>query len=335
VIAVRVLRDGVVVREEACRALPVRIGRGPENDVVLFDASVSRAHAVVEADEAGGLVVRDLGSRNGIHVGPRAVGEAHGARVRCFVGAVEVEVLLASPEDTLPLAAHDRGVFEHRRTAADHLRDGLLGLAAWLAMVVVDGDLWSPWQQNRLGTLLGHVIGAAVAIPFAAFVLLGVLRLAGRAVRIADTLRAGAVVLGALLAVQIVSRVLYYALPPAALGALGGALGALVAVWAVAYLAALRRRGRVLWFRLAWAAVTLVVVGGLAYTGSLAQRRAGMPDARHGVQPPVAGWTGPRRGLDDYLGAVAADTETAARSASEVRERHAAARRRNPVTATD
>jgi hypothetical protein len=211
----------------------------------------------------------------------------------------------------------------------------LLGAAAWVAMVAADGDLWSPWQQNRAGTVLGHVIAAAVAIPFVAFVLLGVLRLAGRAVRIADTLRAIAVVLSVYLAVEVASRVFYYALPPAALSALGAGLATAAGVWAIVYLAGLRRRGPALWFRMAWAVTTLAVVGGLAYTGSLAQRRAGMPDLEHGVQPPVAGWTGPRRGLDGYLGDVVRETEAAARNARDVHERHAAARRRNPVTATE
>ena len=51
-IAVRVLHGGAVVREQVLSALPVRVGRGPENDVVLFDPSVSRAHAVIEARNA-------------------------------------------------------------------------------------------------------------------------------------------------------------------------------------------------------------------------------------------------------------------------------------------
>ena len=52
-IAVRVRRNGTFVREALFRDLPVTLGRGPENDVVLFDPSVSRAHARLEADELG------------------------------------------------------------------------------------------------------------------------------------------------------------------------------------------------------------------------------------------------------------------------------------------
>ena len=46
------------------------IGRGDENDVVLADPSVSRAHAEIETDAAGPLV-RDLDSTNGTSVNGR------------------------------------------------------------------------------------------------------------------------------------------------------------------------------------------------------------------------------------------------------------------------
>ncbi len=49
-----------------------RIGRGEEAEIVLFDPSVSRAHAVVEVS-GGGAIVRDLGSTNGTFVNGRRV----------------------------------------------------------------------------------------------------------------------------------------------------------------------------------------------------------------------------------------------------------------------
>ncbi len=48
------------------------IGRGDDNDVVLADPSVSRAHAEIETDAAGPLV-RDLDSTNGTAVNGRRV----------------------------------------------------------------------------------------------------------------------------------------------------------------------------------------------------------------------------------------------------------------------
>ena len=53
-------------------ALPIRIGRGYDNDFILDDAHSAASHAIVEADGDGGLVLRDLGSKNGvIHRGQR------------------------------------------------------------------------------------------------------------------------------------------------------------------------------------------------------------------------------------------------------------------------
>lgn len=51
----------------------VTIGRGADNDVVLADASVSKAHAALERDGEQ-FVIRDLGSTNGVFVdGERAL----------------------------------------------------------------------------------------------------------------------------------------------------------------------------------------------------------------------------------------------------------------------
>ncbi|MEO6576591.1 MAG: FHA domain-containing protein, partial [Polyangiaceae bacterium] len=47
----------------------VTIGRAPDNDVVIDDASVSRHHAVI--DMGPPVKIEDLGSANGTRVRPR------------------------------------------------------------------------------------------------------------------------------------------------------------------------------------------------------------------------------------------------------------------------
>jgi DNA-binding SARP family transcriptional activator len=47
--------------------MATRIGRSPDNDVVLADAKVSRHHAVIN-DTGNSFVITDLGSANGVHV---------------------------------------------------------------------------------------------------------------------------------------------------------------------------------------------------------------------------------------------------------------------------
>ncbi|MEJ5375014.1 MAG: HD domain-containing phosphohydrolase [bacterium] len=52
-----------------------RIGRHPDNDLQLTDQNISRFHAIIEPKQ-GGLVLRDLGSRNGTFVNDQRVEEA-------------------------------------------------------------------------------------------------------------------------------------------------------------------------------------------------------------------------------------------------------------------
>ena len=60
-------RSGEVLQRQRVETLPIRLGRGYGNDVILDDDYAAAAHAVAELDAGGRLVLRDLGSRNGIH----------------------------------------------------------------------------------------------------------------------------------------------------------------------------------------------------------------------------------------------------------------------------
>jgi pSer/pThr/pTyr-binding forkhead associated (FHA) protein len=48
-------------------AFPIRLGRAYSNQVVINDPYVCPVHALIEADERGRLLVRDLDSVNGLH----------------------------------------------------------------------------------------------------------------------------------------------------------------------------------------------------------------------------------------------------------------------------
>jgi drug/metabolite transporter superfamily protein YnfA len=65
-------RNGDVLQRRRVEALPIRLGRGYDNDVILDDDYAAASHACIERDAAGRLVLRDLGSKNGInHRGKR------------------------------------------------------------------------------------------------------------------------------------------------------------------------------------------------------------------------------------------------------------------------
>jgi hypothetical protein len=67
-------RNGDVLHRHQVDALPIRLGRGYDNDFIVDDAHCAARHAIIESDQDGRMVLRDLGTRNGvIHQGKRKV----------------------------------------------------------------------------------------------------------------------------------------------------------------------------------------------------------------------------------------------------------------------
>ncbi len=66
-------RNGDVLHRHQVNATPIRLGRGYDNDYIVDDAHCAARHAVIDLDGEGRLVLRDLGSKNGVvHRGKRA-----------------------------------------------------------------------------------------------------------------------------------------------------------------------------------------------------------------------------------------------------------------------
>ena len=333
-IAVRLLQQGRVFREQVFPSLPLHVGRDATNDVVLFDGSVSRRHARIERDQNGVLVVLDLDSRNGVHVGPIAVEHARGGSVvRCFVGRVALEVEALSDTPTLEIRVDEVLALEQRRTALDHVRYVLLGVLGCLVLVVSDSDFWSPWQKSRWGELVSSALFAATALPVLALVLLGMLRLVGRHVRIADTLRALAIVFVAVAALELLDHLLYYVLPVAAYSLFSALAGIAGAAATIVYLASLRKPRPRTRFQATWALISLMLLVGIGLTSHLEEVRKGTPQVDHEVQPPIAGFAGPGHSLEHHFAAVHREAETAARKATAVQAKHDRQRLTGPEAA--
>lgn len=65
-------RNGDVLHRHQVNALPIRIGRGYDNDFILDDAYAAPRHALIEDAGDGTLVLRDLDTKNGVsHRGKR------------------------------------------------------------------------------------------------------------------------------------------------------------------------------------------------------------------------------------------------------------------------
>ncbi|MET0555997.1 MAG: FHA domain-containing protein [Vicinamibacteria bacterium] len=325
-IAVRVLKDGAVVRETVIAALPATIGRDASCDVVLFDPSVSRRHAVLQQEDAG-VVLRDLDSRNGILVGAALRQDAPlGSVLHCRLGAVALELERLSPGDTGAFSLAELQRAERRGRIARPLGSLALGLAGFLLGTVAEPAFWSPYQKSRGLDLSGQALGFVVMLLLGAFGLLIVLKAAGRAVHMSDTLAACARVVWLWPAVIVLRAASYYALGVGAHAFVREALlPNAAAAFGIATLAAVRRPGTSRRFRLAWAVAILAVAAAFEVNEGLTARRAGTPAIDHAVMPPVGDWTGPSVSEDAFLEAFERESAEAAKDAARVAERQAAA----------
>ncbi len=59
-------RNGDVLHRHQVSQLPIRLGRGYDNDFIIDDAHAAASHAVIESGADGALQMRDLGTQNGI-----------------------------------------------------------------------------------------------------------------------------------------------------------------------------------------------------------------------------------------------------------------------------
>jgi hypothetical protein len=322
VIAVRVLRDGVFVRETLFRDLPVTFGRGPENDVVLFDASVSRAHARLETDELGRVVLRDLGSRNQLFRDGRSEPfVVVNGLVRVWLGRVEVEVEALSPDATQEVRLEERPHPERRRGLVHYAAYLAAGVVAVFATTVSNPAYWSPLSEERLLSLAVSALVTVVLLPVAAVVLLIVLKAIGRRVRFADALGAVAGVAWLLPAAALLSFLTYYVFRPETHSVVEGLAVAGAVIVAIVWLVSVRRRGPNGRFRLAWGLGVAILAAATAAASTSCSERMGAPSVNYKAQPPVLRWTGPKVSLDAHLDRVRAAAADAASEAEAARVR--------------
>lgn len=65
-------RNGEVLHRHQVNHLPIRLGRGYDNDFIIDDAHAAPSHALIEGDADGTLRMLDLGTHNGVvHKGKR------------------------------------------------------------------------------------------------------------------------------------------------------------------------------------------------------------------------------------------------------------------------
>ena len=305
-IALRVRHDSRVVREAVFSVLPVTIGREPGNAVRLADPSVSRLHARIARGEDGRVRIFDLGSRNGLHVDGRAVGSAVlEGRLVVRIGRTDVEIESVPDSPTLEIPAAVRHHPDERRCSlAACLAYLAVGVAGILAGMLVESSFWSPWNHTRWVGLGRAAMTSALALPLFAGVLFLVLKVIGRRVRMADTMRTLAALVWLLPALSVVSLAGYYPLSPSQFELFQGVLAAVGAAVSLAVLASVRREPRSLAFTTGWAGAVLLVILGLATVTAMNSQQRGEPSVDLNLQAPLAGYAGRAESFDDYLEAV-------------------------------
>jgi pSer/pThr/pTyr-binding forkhead associated (FHA) protein len=130
-------RNGDVLHRHQVNALPIRLGRGYDNDFILDDAYAAPRHAVIDADDNGQLVLRDLGSKNGvIHRGKRHASLTLGGGTVIRIGHTSLRVRGAD-------FAVEPELLDRTRHGWEGLLPGLVGILL-IGMVAI----FTVWLQD-------------------------------------------------------------------------------------------------------------------------------------------------------------------------------------------
>ncbi len=154
-------------KEYRVSAVGLSLGRDPRSDVVLEDAMVSRAHARVLYDSRG-LLLEDLGSRNGVYVNGRrgAAVEALRAGDVLTIGKQVLNVLEAEHElDQIPSNPHLRHTLP-QIDVADLFSDSDVepSIRTHATGVLLGPDDATSLRRLELLRLLGEVAEKSVAL---------------------------------------------------------------------------------------------------------------------------------------------------------------------------
>ncbi len=119
----------------------IRVGKAPENDLVITDDTVSRAHFEIVRD-AKGYLLRDLGSTNGTFLDGAEIREAY-MRAGCVIGAGAAELKFLPYEERieiLPLEASELGDMVGSSSAMRSIFGLVERIAPTDATVLIEGE---------------------------------------------------------------------------------------------------------------------------------------------------------------------------------------------------
>lgn len=141
-------RAGSVIARHRCSELPVRIGRGYDNEVVVDDPFVAPVHVRIERRPDGVLVAHDTGTRNGIHAAARG---RWSLRPRTTARPTEIilnpDTLLRAGHSTFRVRPLDHTVAPERLDTTAHAWEGLRPAVVAVAMLTLLA-LFNAWSSD-------------------------------------------------------------------------------------------------------------------------------------------------------------------------------------------
>jgi hypothetical protein len=138
-------RNGDVLHRHRIDRLPIRIGRGYDNDYILDDAYAAPRHALVEAGEDGALQLRDLGTRNGVvHAGKRSARLALGGNTVVRLGHTTLRIRAA--DFPVPAELLDRTMHGWEGALPGLAGALLVAIVALFTMWLADTQAWRPFR---------------------------------------------------------------------------------------------------------------------------------------------------------------------------------------------
>ena len=151
-------RNGDVLHRHKVASLPIRLGRSYDNDIILDDAHSAASHAIVEADEHGHLLLRDLGSKNGtVYQGKRHNSIALGGDTVVRLGHTRLRVRAAD----FPVAAEVADTTMHGWEGAAPATIGLVLIAVFSCMETWLSDV-EPFALIRYLLVLATSLAAGL-----------------------------------------------------------------------------------------------------------------------------------------------------------------------------
>lgn len=151
-------RNGDVLHRHRVDRLPIRIGRGYDNDYILDDAYAAPHHALVEAGEDGSLLLRDLGTRNGVvHAGKRSERLLLTGNTIARLGHTTLRIRAA--DFPVPAELRDRTMHGWEGALPGLAGTVLIALVALFTMWLADTQAYRPF---RYMLALAYGIGAGL-----------------------------------------------------------------------------------------------------------------------------------------------------------------------------